>query len=65
MPVVSVIVKTFFAFCDSDKIVIATSRANVEEVSPSFASFYAFAEQAFVVPVVAKIFVVVRHSSNV
>jgi hypothetical protein len=65
MPVVPVIVKAFFAFCNCNEVIIATGSTNIEEICPSFTCFYPLAEQALVVAiitVIAKIFVFVRHN---
>lgn len=65
MPVIAVFIKTLLAFCDRDKIIVSTGRTNVEEISSSFACFDTLAEKALVVPVVVKIWFVVRHSSDI
>jgi hypothetical protein len=65
MSVVSVVVKALLAFGNREEIVITASRANIEEVRSSLTSLNTFTKQTLVVPVVAEIFVFVRHSSFV
>jgi hypothetical protein len=73
VPVVTVVVETFFAFGDGDEVIITAGSTYVKEVSPSFASFDTLAEHALIITILAveviiailavKIFVIVRHSS--
>lgn len=67
MSVIAIIIKAFFAFGDSDKIIITTSGSYIKEVRSSFTSLDTFAVKAFAVAIfVTVVFVVfVRHNSNI
>jgi hypothetical protein len=61
MPVVTVVVETFFTFGDSQKVIVAPSSFYIKEISSSFARFQSLGKDAVIVSFLL-IVVFVLHS---
>ena len=60
MSIVTIVIKTFSAFCNGQEIIISTSCSYIKKVSSSFSSSYTFAVNTFIFSFVI-IVVFVRH----
>jgi hypothetical protein len=58
VPVVAIIVETFFTFSQGNKIIVTSSRPDIKKVSSSFTGFEALAKQGFAVSLIV---IFVRH----
>jgi hypothetical protein len=61
VPVIAIVIKTFFTFCDSKKVVVSPSGLYIKEVCSSFTRFQSFRKDAIIVSFLL-IVVFVRHS---
>ncbi|MNT18867.1 hypothetical protein D3C72_1540920 [compost metagenome] len=64
MAIVTIVVESLLAFCDSDEIIITSRLAHIKEISSSFSGFDLFTKSYLCVTLIIVIFVVfVRHRS--
>src|SRR5262245_43601283 len=59
MTVITVVIKAFAAFCDSEVVVVTTGGSYIKEISPAFTGTNPFAVNAFQLFFVV---ILVRHS---